>query len=593
MAIWYIDLISGNDSTGDGSSGNPYLTEMKIRDVASSGDEVRIAKTTAHSTISGVANFTFTKGSKTVSTSADATGSLAVGDYIGKATAEGNGSHETFYRIGTINATTITLENPYWGTSEAVVEVKKVNPVTYATKYNSTYQVAYGTINLTISGGWNLSTLTRDGETWIKPNLTRTTLSTYWYAITNPYYLAISYMNYLDINSFCNGFYVPGSDTFHHCYLNTYRGLVSQSSWTIASDTYNNVFHQSVASNYLLFIPTDSTLDFTNNLIMSNTTGSGISATNIYDKLDYTGTVICGVNRGVDIAGRCNFPGLECWYCTTGYYLSGNNYVLEDAIAYYATNGVNLGSTGMGLELRNIHTENCTYGIYYGSANRSLLCVNHTSVNDGYGYYSADTSTARNYVFSGCSYTTPTNYAIYSTNYGDPWFIVNCTIDAPSAGKFIYETTTVYIDKPKYLVVRCTNVTNGMYGSYFNILEDESIYRTTAPGYTVSPNQIVSGNYYSQKLFSAFVSSEKNYTVSFYAKKSVGWSGTIEPLIKLDGATIKTETTISLLTTDYVQYSYNVTSDLITHDGELTLEFVFNGNASDFYFDDFGVVEYA
>jgi hypothetical protein len=70
---------------------------------------------------------------------------------------------------------------------------------------------------------------------------------------------------------------------------------------------------------------------------------------------------------------------------------------------------------------------------------------------------------------------------------------------------------------------------------------------------------------------------------------SASWSGTLVPKWKLDGATIKTETTITSLTTSWVQYSYTCSGSLITADGELSLEFTPNMNAYTFYVDDFTI----
>ena len=91
MTIYYVDLVSGNDSTGDGSSGNPYKTHNKVATLWSTGDELRLAKTSAPSSV-GSGNIVFTDGSTTVTTSVSLVGTVAVGDYIGKPSATGNGS---------------------------------------------------------------------------------------------------------------------------------------------------------------------------------------------------------------------------------------------------------------------------------------------------------------------------------------------------------------------------------------------------------------------------------------------------------------------------------------------------------------------
>ena len=59
MAIYYVDLVSGDDGTGDGTSGNPYLTVDHANDQVDNGDEVRIAKTTAPTPIAIDCTFTY------------------------------------------------------------------------------------------------------------------------------------------------------------------------------------------------------------------------------------------------------------------------------------------------------------------------------------------------------------------------------------------------------------------------------------------------------------------------------------------------------------------------------------------------------
>ena len=93
MATLYVDLISGNDTTGDGSAGTPYLTINKAVSIASGPHDIRVAKTTAYTSVACAgAGVGWTNNSVTVTTSADLRASIAAGDYIGKTTAAGNGA---------------------------------------------------------------------------------------------------------------------------------------------------------------------------------------------------------------------------------------------------------------------------------------------------------------------------------------------------------------------------------------------------------------------------------------------------------------------------------------------------------------------
>ena len=102
MTIVYWDFLNGNDSTGDGSAGNPYKTLSKASTGLSGGDEVRCAKSADPTGLGGT--LTFTDGSTSVATSVDMTGSLAAKDFVGLNTAG-----ETWWEISSITSTTSRL----------------------------------------------------------------------------------------------------------------------------------------------------------------------------------------------------------------------------------------------------------------------------------------------------------------------------------------------------------------------------------------------------------------------------------------------------------------------------------------------------
>ena len=63
MTIYYVDLENGDDTTGDGSAGNPYKTTSKGTTGLTGGDECRVAKS---SDPESVGNATWTNGSSLV-----------------------------------------------------------------------------------------------------------------------------------------------------------------------------------------------------------------------------------------------------------------------------------------------------------------------------------------------------------------------------------------------------------------------------------------------------------------------------------------------------------------------------------------------
>jgi hypothetical protein len=160
-AVCYCDYGSGDDGTGDGTFGNPYQTVegCSIGEVLTGGDEIRISEAGAHTTLTGT--LTFTNGSPDVTTSSDLTSELATGDYIGKDTA-----NEGWWYVSSLTSDTITLGNQYWGTSEGVTAYKVTADASVALDdLNDAGTSAVS--RLKVSGGWNLSTQSQSGKTFI------------------------------------------------------------------------------------------------------------------------------------------------------------------------------------------------------------------------------------------------------------------------------------------------------------------------------------------------------------------------------------------------------------------------------------------
>ena len=167
--INYCDYTNGNDTTGDGSSGNPYKTIDKASTGLSGDDEVRCAKSPAPTALSGT--LTFTNGSTSVATSEDLTGSLAAKDFV-SLNSTGEHTGETWWEISSINSTTITLTSKYSGTGGTGTGYKlgvtdtgaAAGPTTVVQQVSASGSSGH---LIKISGGWNLSgTPTQDGYTW-------------------------------------------------------------------------------------------------------------------------------------------------------------------------------------------------------------------------------------------------------------------------------------------------------------------------------------------------------------------------------------------------------------------------------------------
>jgi hypothetical protein len=162
MAIVYCDWTTGDDSTGNGSYGSPYKTITKASTGLTGGDEVRVAKSPAHTALTGT--LTWTDNSTSVGTSADLTAVLSAGDMIGKDADDG-----MWYEVASLTSSAITLRYAYSGTSEAVVGYEMGfhdygSPAGATTSLQSISASGSSESSLLlISGGWDLATQTQDG----------------------------------------------------------------------------------------------------------------------------------------------------------------------------------------------------------------------------------------------------------------------------------------------------------------------------------------------------------------------------------------------------------------------------------------------
>lgn len=185
MTILYVDLASGNDSTGNGTAALPYKTISKGTTGLTGGDECRVGSNTAPTALTGT--IAFTNGSVAAATSADLTAELAVGDIVGV-----NAAGEGWWVVASIISTVVSLVHQYWSGDtdydNDAVTAYKLNPIastTYETINASGVSVAS---RLKVSGGWNLATETQDGITSI--------------ARANSYFIRMNTKNYVELSNF-------------------------------------------------------------------------------------------------------------------------------------------------------------------------------------------------------------------------------------------------------------------------------------------------------------------------------------------------------------------------------------------------------
>lgn len=79
MANYHVNYLTGSNSTGDGTAGNPWATVAFALTSATSGDTIKVARTGTTQLLTSTA---FWSAASTMTTNADLTSQLAVGDFV-------------------------------------------------------------------------------------------------------------------------------------------------------------------------------------------------------------------------------------------------------------------------------------------------------------------------------------------------------------------------------------------------------------------------------------------------------------------------------------------------------------------------------
>jgi len=337
MAYKYCDWTNGNDLSGDGTAILPYKSIQKASTGLTGGDVVRVAKSPAHTELSGT--LTFVDGSASVATSVDLTGSIAINDLIGK-----NTDDMCWWRVSDRNASTITLSTVYSGTSQGAVTGYKMgfhDLGTAATQYVTIDSVSVSGISKTnrlkISGGWNLTTEEQDGESFFKQ-----TGSNQWgYVVLNANYLEIEKMHYARMN---DGFIYGESKT--GCYMHDV-GAYSCGRSGILTNRYN----------------TYMTFGGTINISQSGSYG--------FYEYEYSNVAASCISSEANITLRSCYAG--------PYLIGGNQYFKKFVVKRTTTNSSFHIMGGDSVRIGELTIEN----------GAGLYCVNAPSINTVIGKYTA------------------------------------------------------------------------------------------------------------------------------------------------------------------------------------------------------------
>ena len=173
MAFIHTNFLTGNDTTGNGSTTTPYKTVGQALAVAVSNDFIKVAggQWTA---LSG--DFTFTYSSNIVTTSVDQTGLISVNNII--TFEDGQYGFDKFhYMVTAVSSSTISLSKTWSGPTQISSGVYKLDAAHYSASTTTSFEnwggtaglpsttIPNGRTGITISGGWSSDFTTQNGWT--------------------------------------------------------------------------------------------------------------------------------------------------------------------------------------------------------------------------------------------------------------------------------------------------------------------------------------------------------------------------------------------------------------------------------------------
>ena len=172
MAFIHTNFLTGNDSTGNGSTSTPYKTVYKAVQVAASNDFIKVAGGQWSSNLSGT--FTFTQNSNVITTSVSQVGTVLVDDIL--SFADGQFGFDKFHiKVTAVAAGTITTVM-YWSMATTTVsDVRRIETYHYSSSTTTALETwstsdvqPTGRTGITISGGWSNDFTTQGGWTVVR-----------------------------------------------------------------------------------------------------------------------------------------------------------------------------------------------------------------------------------------------------------------------------------------------------------------------------------------------------------------------------------------------------------------------------------------
>lgn len=593
MSVVYCDYINGDDTTGDGSAGNPYKTIQTACNAIGNniGGEIRCAKSPDPTQLPGT--LTWTDGSDTINTSEDLTGVLSAKDFIGK-----NVVGETWWEVLSVTATDITLSTTYSGTSEEVVSYKL--GTTDTGEAGNDEQVQLVTVSgasgnwLVISGGWDLSSETQTNITWFRQTGdNKSGYGLYGYKKNN---VVIDNFGFLRYERGLYYTYTTSIITISNLTANANGEHGIDTSYSTISGSLSNIFSCGNGTKGLTGINLQPGSTASNLFSLSNAeaglyiAGSGFAADNIVAKRNASSGIqiaSCDNSSFSNIVSNNNLHG-----CYFTYYAKNNVTISDSQFDYNSYDGLYVDDyyAQVDIVFSNVDfNNNGRHGIWFdlngelrGWSFYDITCNGNTN----HGVYIVRAIDALSFANLTCNNNG--EYGIYSTNYTDRVVVNGFTASGNISGDIGHNITGVTFcnnwlgEERVYISVQQYNgnVNLSHYG------ERGTVVSNTAEALSDLCLQISPGSdtYYLAVPLKIAVNSGESIIVDIYMKCSADFIGdaAIEGIFL--GRIVEGPTPVSL-TTDYAKYSLSIDGADITSNGMLSFRIKVRGTSGSVYAD--------
>lgn len=563
MAYKYCDWATGNDTTGDGSYGNPWKTITKLTTSWNGSDILRVGKSPDNAARSGT--LTFTAGSTTLTGSGTAfTTELAIGDFV-------LGADSVPYEVVTISSNTAAvLYQKYPSSTQSGVACVKVGMISTGAATGSTTQIqiisSSGTsavANMMISGGWNLSTQTQTGVTNFK-QMHDTFANRYGYGLyaTGKSYFTIEKCGFFRYNY---GFYLASSSDYNT--INTVIGMSCNNSGIYLNSSNDNVLNSPICS-------------------ANNSSGLYLN----------------GSNRNVINTATCNACGGNGLYVS-----SGNLNTINTATCKFNSNaGINFSSANN----NTISTANCDSNYYgltisssHGNAINTVTCTSS-------GYVGMYFSSASKNIINAATCNSTNGTGIYLNNAVNNNVFNTLTCNSNSSGAFAADNsydntvnkfsgignialtpgTIVPILEIPLLSIQYYNA-KGTNKNWFyqGITESNTAEADGGSGMCLHYDPSSATLYMSHSFLFKAVDNTA-YTITAKVKKKNSFNGDVQGAVFFLGVPVIDWTDITPTNADaYETKTFNVTSGMVTDNSCLELRIKVRGTAGDIYVDTLGI----